>query len=117
DIRILAPEVTTARRDLLRERDQTVAPEIERIQSRMDELRQERDALSIPKELLAESDRIRRLKDQLGQYRKERVDLPGVTRSIIELESQEKEILAELGLGSLALPDIESIRINEAARK
>src|SRR5437867_954626 len=39
DIRILAPEVTATRKDLLRERDQTLAPEIERIQNRMDELR------------------------------------------------------------------------------
>jgi uncharacterized protein YhaN len=117
DIRILAPEVTTTRRELLREKDQMLAPEIERIQNRIDQLQQERDALSIPKELLAESDRIRRLKDQLGQYRKERMDLPGVTRSIIELEDQERKNLSELGLGSLALADIESIRIDEAARK
>jgi hypothetical protein len=117
DIRVLAPEVTTTRRELLRERDQTLAPEIERIRNRIDQLQQERDALSIPKELLAESDRIRRLKDELGQYRKERKDLPGVTRSIIELEDQERKILSELGLGSLALADIESIRIDEAARK
>ena len=117
DVRILAPDVSTTRKGMLQERDQTIVPEIERVQNRIEELRREHDELVIPKDLLAESVRIRKLSDQLGQYRKERADLPGVSRSIIELESQVKKALSDLGLGSLPLPEIPSVRLDEAGRK
>jgi uncharacterized protein YhaN len=117
NVRLMSADVSVARRELQRERDQVILPGIDRIRERMAGYSEEREGLTIPKALLAESDRIRQLAGRLAQYRKERMDLPGVSRSIIDFENHEKQILAELGLSGLAPAQRESIRIDAPTRQ
>lgn len=77
--------------------------------------RHERDALLVPNELLHAEARIKQLTEDLGKYKTEQKDLPGVVKEIMGFRSREREILRDLGLPTLETSALESIRVSEAA--
>lgn len=76
--------------------------------------RQERDALAVPEELLHADARIKQLTEDLGKYKTEQRDQPGVVKEIMGFRNRERELLRELGLPALETSALETIRVSEA---
>jgi uncharacterized protein YhaN len=76
---------------------------------------QERDQLVVPDALVVTEARIKQLTEDLGKYKTELRDKPGVVKEIMSFRSREREILRELGQPTLEFAALESLRVSESA--
>ncbi len=114
DVRLLSRDVAQQRREITHALE-AAEQSVRKATADIGWARQERDALVVPDELLHAEARIKQLTEDLGKYKTEQKDQPGVIKEIMGFRNREREILRDLGLPTLETSALESIRVSEAA--
>ncbi len=114
DVQLLPLDVDAQRREL--ERMLEVArTSHERAEAELDRARQDRDALHLSDALLAAGVRVRQLHEDLGKYKTELRDIPGVVKEIVTYRNEQKEALRQIGRAEVDPRDLASLLVDEVS--
>ncbi len=107
-------DIETQRREVL----QAIAAAEEnrlRAENALERAARDRDALEVHESMLGASARIKQLTEDLGKYKTEQRDRPGVQKEIITYRNEQREHLRKIGWSDIDPRNVSSVRVDEAS--
>ncbi len=114
EVRSVPHEVETQRRELTHAIEAAEGRRL-RAENALERGKRDRDALEVHESILGASARIRQLTEDLGKYKTELRDRPGVQKEIITYRNEQREHLRKIGWSDVEPRNVSSARVDEAS--
>ncbi len=114
DVRLLPRDLAAQRSEIAFAMESTEQQE-RKVSADLAATEAERDALVVPNALVVTEARIKQFTEDLGKYKTELRDKPGLVKEIVTYRNLQRVLLRELGQPTLDFAALESIRVGEAA--
>ncbi len=114
DVRLLPRDIGVRRAEIVQALE-AAAQQVRKLHADIEWTERERDQRGAPVPVIITAASIKQLTEDLGKYKTELRDKPGVVKEIMGFRNREREILRELGQPTLEFTALESIRVSEAA--
>lgn len=114
EAKILDSSVDTQRRELARSIEVAEANCL-RAKTALDRAMRDRDSLEVQSVMVGASARIRQLTEDLGKYKTEQRDKPGVQKEIITYRNEQREHLRRIGWTDVEPRAVGTLRVDDAS--